>query len=105
MKSYLINLDSDIGKKIGLTSDMFTDLIAWDYSPHMIYITSIWPVKGREEEAYTALLEKLAKIATPVEFTAPSELLRTLAKKYCYDAETDPAGTPRINNKASKFLK
>lgn len=105
MKSYLISLDSDIGKKLGLTSDLFSHVIAWDYSPHMIYITSIWPVKGREEEAYTSLLERLAKIATPVEFTAPSELLKSLASKYCYDAETDPAGTPRLNNKASKFLK
>lgn len=104
MKQEMITIGSDVGVKLGLVADLFESAIVWDARPQCIYFTCLYPQQGREKEALETLLERLNKISTPAEFTAPSDMLLELAKQYYYDYYVDPAGTPRINNSASKFL-
>lgn len=104
MNKNLIELNSRIGIKLGLTTDYFESATVWNAAPSHIYVIFLRPRDGREEEAYTQLLERCDKLATPVEFTAPSDMLKRLAMKYGYVSITDPAGTPRLDNGPSKFL-
>lgn len=103
MRDHLIRLDSELGKRIGLTSANFENAILWDCRPAFIEFTQIFPRKPHEQTLH-ALFKALDKIQTPVRFLAPTTLVRQIASQYGYEEKKDPAGSVYITNLQTKQL-
>ena len=94
MKSPCIKLDDEVGKLIGFTSDYFEYGTLWNSLPAGIYINSLWPKEGKEDEAIEQMLEKYEALRIRTRFIAPSAMLIKHLKKHGYLYYKDPAGTP-----------
>lgn len=104
-RDHLIRLDSDLGKRVGLTSANFESAIVWDCRPDFLGITLLRP-REPQQAILNELLRALDGIYTPVQILAPSSMLKTIAEKYGYETKSDPAGSFYVTNlKTKKPLK
>lgn len=99
----MITIDSELGKRIALTSERFERATIWDDHPKGLYVTQLVP-KAPAEENLRAFFAAAANIYTPVHIVAQPALVNKIAEEFGYDFMVDVAGTPEWNNCASKFL-
>lgn len=102
-RDHLIRLDSELGKRVGLTSANFESAIVWDCRPKFLGITLLRP-REPQEAILNELLRALDKIYTPVQILAPTSMLKNIAEKYGYEMKSDPAGSFYITNLKTKDL-
>lgn len=100
MKEYTIKLDSEHGKRLGLTSDKFDDAFIWDCRPAYLGIVRLVP---KTEEALREFFQLGSKIYSTIVITAPSKDVRDMAKEFGYELKMDPAGTPYLTDEISKM--
>ena len=103
MRDHLIRLDSELGKRVGLTTANFESAIVWDCRPKFLGITLLRP-REPQEAILNELLRALDGIYTPVQILAPSSMLKTIAEKYGYETKSDPAGSFYLTNLKTKNL-
>lgn len=101
MKEHTIKLDSDLGKRLGLTSEDFYDAFIWDCRPKHLGIIRLKP---KTEEALRNFFRLGSNIFSTIIITAPSKDVLDMSKDYGYELKTDPAGTPYITDEISKTL-
>jgi len=103
MREGLIRLDSELGKKIGLTSANFRSAIIWDCRPKTLYFTLLIPQEP-EEPIVRELFRLLETIYTPATFVAPSETVKKIAAEHGYETGVEHCGTPFVTNLRTKKL-
>lgn len=99
----MIKIDSELGKRIALTSEHFERATIWDDHPKGLYVTQLVP-KEPVAENLRAFFRAATQIHTPLHIVAQPEYINEIAREFCYDFTVDAAGTPEWNNCASKFL-
>lgn len=92
--NHLIRLNYPTGKLIGFTDEFFEYGTLWDYLPKGIYINSIYPIKGKEDEAINHLLDNIQSLRIRVLFVAPEPFVIKHLKERGYVYYTDSAGCP-----------
>lgn len=100
MKQYTIKLDSELGKRLGLTSDQFEDAFAWDCRPKYLGFVRLRP---KTKEALKRFFELGSKIYSTIVISAPLPDVYSMSKKYGYELKVDPAGTPYITDEDVKI--
>lgn len=90
----VLKLNTPTSKLIGFTDDYFEYGTLWNCLPRGIYIDSLWPIKGKEDEAITHLLNNFEKLHIRALFIAPEPFIIKHLKKRNYLYYTDSAGTP-----------
>lgn len=104
-RDYLIRLDSELGKRVGLTRSNFESAIVWDCRPEFLGITLL-RAREPQEQIINELLRDLDKIQTPVQILAPTSMVKQLSEKYGYELKSDPAGSFYLTNlKTKNFAK
>lgn len=98
----IITIDSFLGKRLNLTSDLFDDAFVWDCRPVYLGVVRLIPQKGTEIPAYRSFLESTVEIYTPVRIIAPTPILCDVAAQYGYELKAEPCGTPYLTNEATK---
>lgn len=98
----IIAIDSPLGKRLKLTSDLFDDAFVWDCRPVYLGVVRLIPQKGSEIPAYRSFLDSTVEIYTPVVIVAPTPVLCDMATQYGYVLKTEPCGTPYLTNEATK---
>ena len=98
-KEYTIKLDSELGKRLNLTSDQFEDAFAWDCRPAYIGFVRLKPKNG---EALRRFFELGSRIYSTIVITAPSIAVIEMAKEYGYEYLSDAAGTPYLTDEDVK---
>lgn len=98
----IITIDSFLGKKLSLTSDLFNDAFVWDCRPVYLGVVRLIPQKGTEIPAYRSFLESTVEIYTPVRIIAPAPILCDIATQYGYVLKAEPCGTPYLTNEDTK---
>lgn len=101
MREGLIRLDSELGKRIGLTRANFQTVIVWDCRPKCLYFTLLIP-KNPEEQIIRELFNVLDKIHTPCCFSAPRPLVKKIAIEHGYEYGCEPCGTDFVTNLNTK---
>ena len=107
MKHPCIKLDDEVGQTIGFTSDFFSGGTLWNSLPRGIYINSLFPKEGKEDEAIEQMLVRYEELRIRTRFIAPSKLVIKHLKEHNYFFYTDPAGTPnwlRLSEKGVNAL-
>ena len=104
MRNPCIKLDDEVGQMIGFTSDFFDYGTLWNALPAGIYINSLWPKQGKEDEAIEQMLEKYEALRIRTRFIAPSDTVIKHLKQHGYFYYKDPAGTPNWVRLSSKGL-
>lgn len=104
MRSNIIELDSELGKKLGFTSDFFSHGIIEDSHPAYVWVTYLSPKPGMEIEGLTNLIRRLSRLRTPTVFIAPSKDVENIAKDFGFELSIDKAGTPKLSNIESKLF-
>lgn len=99
MRSNIIHLDSELGKKLNLTSDQFVDAFAWDCRPKYIGIIRLVP---RNQEALKTFFELGKEIYSTIVISAPRQDVIDMSKDYGYELKKDQAGTPYLTDAVSK---
>lgn len=99
MREFTIKLDSENGKRLGLTSDKFDDAFAWDCRPAYIGIVRL---KAKNKEALREFFELGSKIYSTIVIAAPLPDVYSMSQKYGYELKVDPAGTPYLTDEISK---
>lgn len=97
--NYTIMLNSELGKRLNLTSDQFEDAFAWDCRPAYIGFVRLRP---KTEEALRRFFELGSKIYSTIVISAPLPDVYSMSKKYGYELKVDQAGTPYITDEAVK---
>lgn len=100
MKQYTIKLDSELGKRLGLTSDKFEDAFAWDCRPKYLGFVRLRP---RTKEALEEFFKIGSRIYSTIVITAPSSDVLEMAKSYGYKYKIDVAGTPYLTDEDVKI--
>lgn len=98
-REYTIKLDSELGKRLNLTSDQFDDAFAWDCRPAYLGFVRLRP---KTKEALKRFFELGSKIYSTIVISAPLPDVYSMSQKYGYELKVDPAGTPYITDEASK---
>ena len=99
MRNYTIKLDSDLGKRLNLTSDQFEDAFAWDCRPSYLGFVRLKP---RTPEALRRFFELGKDIYSTIVITAPTADIIEMSREYKYEYKVDPAGTPYLTDEVSK---
>lgn len=102
-RDHLIRLNSELGKRIGLTSANFETAIVWDCRPKCLYFTLLIPNHPQETNV-RMLFEQLQKIHTPVMFVCPTTIVAKTAKEFNYEVGIEPCGTTFVTNLRTKNL-
>ena len=97
----MLKIDSELGKRIALTSEHFTNATIWDCRPKGFYVVQLVP---RSPADMRLFFELASKIATPMHIVAQPDWVNKIAEEFGYDLSVDAAGTPEWNNAAQKFL-
>lgn len=97
----LIRLDSELGKRVGLTTANFEAAIVWDGRPKALYFTLLLP-REPQEQIIRELFNALDKIYTPCWFSAPSSLVKKIAVEHGYEYGAEPCGTDYVHNLFTK---
>ena len=97
--NYTIMLNSELGKRLNLTSDQFEDAFAWDCRPAYIGFVRLKP---KTEEALRRFFELGSRIYSTIVITCPTKDILEMSKEFCYEQKVDPAGTPYITDEAVK---
>lgn len=101
MREGLIRLDSELGKRVGLTSANFETAIIWDCRPEALYFTTLYP-RQPEDKIIHELFNALDKIYTPCYFVGPSPLIKSVAMQHGYEWGVEPCGTDYVHNLNTK---
>lgn len=101
MREGLIRLDSELGKRIGLTSANFETAIVWDCRPKALYFTTLYP-RQPEDKIIHELFNALDKIYTPCYFVGPTPLIKNVAMQHGYEWGVEPCGTDYVHNLNTK---
>ena len=101
-KPGIITINSFLGEKLSLTSDLFNDAFIWDCRPNYLGVVRLRPQKNTEKAAYRCFLESAKEIYTPVRIIAPDAILCDMAVQYGYELKFEPCGTPYLTNEATK---
>lgn len=104
MRHPCIRLDDEVGKNIGFTSDFFESGTLWNSLPLGIYINSLYPLKGKEDEAIEQMLVKYEELRIRTRFIAPTPLVIRHLKKHGYFYYKDSAGCPNWVRLSEKGL-
>lgn len=99
MKENTIKLNSELGKRLGLTSDQFEDAFAWDCRPSYIGFVRLKPLN---QEALIDFFNKGKLIYSTIRICAPNSQVVELSKEYGYELKVDPAGIPYLTDDVSK---
>lgn len=99
MRNYTIKLDSDLGKRLNLTSDQFEDAFAWDCRPSYLGFVRLKP---KTPEALRRFFELGKDIYSTIVITAPTADIIEMSKEYKYEYKVDCAGTPYLTDEVSK---
>ena len=101
MREGLIRLDSELGKRVGLTSANFETAIVWDCRPKALYFTTLYP-RQPEDKIIHELFNALDKIYTPCYFVGPTPLIKNVAMQHGYGWGVEPCGTAYVHNLNTK---
>lgn len=99
----MIKIDSELGKRIALTSEHFTNATIWDCRPKGLYVVQLVPCEPAEANM-RLFFELASKIVTPVYIVAQPAWVNKIAEEFGYMHSVDPSGTPSWDNSASKFF-
>lgn len=99
MREYTIKLDTDLGKRLNLTSDQFEDAFAWDCRPSYLGFVRLKP---KTPEALRRFFELGKDIYSTIVITAPTADIIEMSKGYKYEYKVDCAGTPYLTDEVSK---
>lgn len=102
MRNYTIKLDSDLGKKLALTSDNFDSAFAWDCRPKYIGFVILRP---KNKEALKQFFELGKQIYSTIMISAPLKEVEEMALEYGYTKGIDKAGTPFVIDESLKVLR
>lgn len=98
MKKYVIKIDSDEGKFIKFTSDLFESGTIWNRLPHGIYITNLLPRRECFFEALKTMFDELDRLHLKVRYVAPQPTVELFLIKRGYVRYIDAPGTPEYCN-------
>ena len=104
MKHPCIKLDDEVGETIGFTSNFFEGGTLWNALPRGIYINSLFPLEGKEDEAVEQLLVKCEELRIRTRFIAPSKGVIKHLKNHSFFYYKDSAGTPNWIRLSEKGL-
>ena len=99
MRNYTIKLDSDLGKRLNLTSDQFEDAFAWDCRPSYLGFVRLKP---KTPEALRRFFELGKDIYSTIVITAPTADIIEMSKEYKYEYKVDRTGVPYLTDEVSK---
>lgn len=100
-RNYTIKLDSELGKRLNLTSDQFEDAFAWDCRPAYLGFVRLRP---KTKEALKRFFELGSKIYSTIVICAPLPDVYSMSKKYGYELKVDQAGLPYLTDESVKIL-
>ena len=104
MNKFLIRVDSEVGKIIGFTSDLFERGTLWNSLPKGIYVNDIYTLPGKEDEAMEHLLERVKTLKIRIKFIAPRPEVSHHLKQHGFFYYKDQAGTPFYVNLSEKGI-
>lgn len=102
MKQPPVTIDSELGKRISLTHELFADAFGWDCRPAYLAFVRLKPKPGMEKEALTELFARLARGRSEVRIVAPLPVVEEYALKCGYEKETEACGTPYLTDRVAK---
>lgn len=97
----IIHIDSEDGKRLGLTSQFFVSGMVYDIRPKMFAVVNLYPTE-HAQAGYKCLLDALNSTVTPCEIVAPDTLLTEMAMALGWKKETRPEGTIIVHNRHLK---
>ena len=98
MKRLIIRLDGTRARTLKFTSDLFEHGIIWDKLPHGIYITSLYPQKGRFFDAVQTFFGEIDRLHLKFRYSAPQPIMELYLIKRGYVRYVDKPGTPFYTN-------
>lgn len=101
MKQYLIHIDSELGKKLELTSENFEYALVWDCRPKYLGVVRL---QHRSLEGLRKFFEAAKNIYSTIVITAPNQDAKDMAQYYGYESYVDVAGLPYLSDENVKKL-
>lgn len=98
MKNFLVKIDSDEGKYIKFTSDLFECGTIWNKLPRGVYITCLTPRRECFFEALKAMFDEIERLHLKFRYTAPQPPVELFLIKRGYVRYVDAPGTPEYCN-------
>ena len=98
MNRPIIRLNGTRAKLIGFTSDLFEHGVIWDRFPKGVYITTLYPQKGRFFDAVRAFFDSLDRLQLKFRYSAPQAIMELFLIKRGYTRYVDRPGTPFYTN-------
>lgn len=99
MREYIIKIDSELGKRLGLVSELFNDAFVWDCRPAYLGVVRLSP---KNDDALRTFFQLGSRIFSTIVITAPSQMVVNMSKEYGYEFKMDPAGTPYLTDETLK---
>lgn len=97
-----VGINTDLGLRLGLSSDMFLDAFCWDIRPNCLCFVRLKAKPDVEDTALYEFFRLGSKIFSPIEIWAPEKNVAVWAKKWGYEEHVDPAGTPYLSDRHLK---
>jgi hypothetical protein len=95
-----IKLDSEPGKRLGLTSEDFEYALVWDCRPKYLGVVRLKP---KHTSALKNFFELGKTIYSVIVISAPTQDIIDMSKDYGYELKKDPAGTPYLTDETLKI--
>ena len=94
-KENIIRLDSELGKRLGLTSDQFEYALVWDCRPSYLGVVRLQQLN---QQALIDFFNRGKLIYSEIRICAPNSEVVELSKDYGYVMKQDVAGLPYLTD-------
>lgn len=98
MYHFVLKFDHQESKIINFTPDLFESGVIFNRLPVGIYISNLYPHKGRFFDAMNAMFDEIDKRHLKVRYSAPGPKIELFLLNRGYQRYIDPAGTPVYTN-------